>query len=76
MVFSVSFICNGLFELTTEMPQDRGRYIFQRSQYRAGHAAEAELQGGTDPVPRSECLADCTPVAIIEREPSLHQEIG
>jgi hypothetical protein len=70
------YVWNWLFELTTKMAQDRGRHIFQRSQCRAGHADEAELQGGTDPVPRSECLADGTPVAIIEREPLLQREIG
>jgi hypothetical protein len=69
-------VWNWLFELTTQMAQDRGRYIVQRSQCRAGHAYKAELQGGTDPVPRAECLADGTPVAIIEREPLLQQEIG
>jgi hypothetical protein len=70
------YVWNWLFELTTKMAQDGGRYIFQRSQCGAGHTDEAELQGGTDPVPRSECLADGAPVAIIEREPLLQQEIG
>jgi hypothetical protein len=61
-----------LLELATKMTQDSCRHIVQRSQSRAGHADEAELQGSTDPVPRPECLSNGTPVAIIEREASLH----
>jgi hypothetical protein len=33
------YVWNRLFELTTEMAQDRGRHILQRSQCRAGHGA-------------------------------------
>jgi hypothetical protein len=44
------YVWSRLFELTTEMAQDRGRHILQRSQCGAGHAEESELQGGTDPV--------------------------
>jgi hypothetical protein len=62
------YVRNRLSELTTEMAQDRGRYILQRSQCGAGHAEESELQGGTDPVTRSECLADRAPIASIERK--------
>jgi hypothetical protein len=57
--------------LTTEMVQNRSRHIFQRSQCRAGHAEEAELQGGADPLSRSESLPDGPPVASIERKPFL-----
>jgi hypothetical protein len=38
------YVWNRLPELTTEMAQNRSRQIFQRSQCRAGHAKEAELQ--------------------------------
>src|SRR5277367_3353756 len=62
------YVWNRLPELTTEMVRNRGRHIFQRSQCRAGQAEEAELQGGTDPVSRSESLADGPPVASIERK--------
>jgi hypothetical protein len=58
------------------MAQNRSRHIFQRSQCRAGHAEKSELQGGTDPVSRSESLADRAPVASIERKPLSQQEIG
>src|ERR1700738_289709 len=51
------YVWNRLPELPTEMAQNRGRHIFERSQCRAGHAQEAELKGGTDPVPRSESPA-------------------
>ena len=61
-------VWNWLFELTAEMSQDGGRHILQRSQCGAGHAEESELQGGTDPVTRSECLADRAPIASIERK--------
>jgi len=70
------YVWHSLFELTTEVAQDRRRHIVQRSQRRAGHAEEAKLQCDADPVPRPECLANGTLVAIIERKPSLQQEIG
>src|ERR1700693_2382795 len=63
------YVWNRLFELTTEMVQNRRGQVFQRSQGCAGHPHEAELQGGTDPVSRSKCLADRAPVALIERKP-------
>jgi hypothetical protein len=47
------------------MAQNRSRHVFQRSQCRADHADEAELQGDSDPMSRSKCLADRAPVAII-----------
>jgi hypothetical protein len=70
------YVWNRLSELTTEMAQNRTRHIFQGSQCRAGHAEESELQGRTDPVSRSESLADRAPVASVERKPLLQQEIG
>ena len=70
------YVWHRLFELLPEMAQNRRRHVVQRSQCLASHADEAKLQGGTDPVPRSECLANGTPVPIIEREPSSQQEIG
>jgi hypothetical protein len=63
------YVWNRLLELTTEMAQNRSRYIFQRPQCRAGHAEEAQLQGGTDPVSQSKSLADGAPVASTERKP-------
>ncbi len=50
--------------------------MIQRSQRRAGHVEETKLQGDADPVPRSERLANGTPIALIEREPLLQLEIG
>jgi hypothetical protein len=70
------YVWNRLPELTTEMAQNRSRHIFQRSQCRASQAEEAELQGGTDPVSRSESLADGAPVASVERKPLSQQEFG
>jgi hypothetical protein len=58
------------------MAQDGRRYVLQRSQRRTGHSEEAKLEGDADPVPRSERLANGTPIAIIEGEPLLQQEIG
>jgi hypothetical protein len=70
------YIWSPLSELTTEMAQDRDRHVLQRSQCGASHAEETKLQGGADPVSRSESLSDGAPVASIEREPLLQQEIG
>jgi len=61
---------------TADVMQNRSRHIFQRSQCRAGHAEEAELQRGADPLSRPESLADGAPVASTERKPLLQQEIG
>jgi hypothetical protein len=50
--------------LQPEIAQNHRRHVVPRSQCRAGHTDEAELQRGTDPVPRSECLANRPPVSI------------
>jgi hypothetical protein len=69
------YVWHRLFELATQMAKDRCRHIVHRSQCRAGHAEETELQRGADPLSRSESLTDRAPVACIERKPLSQQEI-
>src|SRR5450755_760651 len=69
------YVWRRLLELTAEMVQNRSRHIFQRSQCRASHAEEAELQGGADPLSRSESLPDSASVARIEHKPLLQNGI-
>lgn len=59
------YVRNRLSELTPEMAQNRSRHVFKRSQRRTRHTDKAQLKGSTDPMSRSECLADCAPIAII-----------
>src|SRR5260370_42275596 len=64
-------VWNRLFELTTEMAQNRGGPILPRSQIRAGQADEAELPGRADPMSRSKCPAGRGPVSILGPDPLL-----